>query len=142
MTSQHSKNHTLLIGKETTYGTAVTPDRDIGLIQNFSPSDKRTLIKTYSTGSREIQDLITGKLDLSFDCELFLQHLFGSVSHTQTTNDWKHTFSISTTLPSFTIEDSFNSTTDSVFIYSGSKLSEGTISIDTDGILTFKGSGI
>ncbi len=148
MTTQHSKNHTLLIGKETTFGTAVTPTKDIGLIQNFSPADKREIQKVYSTGSRETQCLVLGKLDLSWDFEINLQHgrifeyLLGSVSHTQTTSDWKHTFDIATNLPSFTIEDSFNSTTDSVFMYAGSKLSEGTISVDTDGLLTFKGTGI
>lgn len=142
----HSKNATFLIGKETTFGTAVTADKDVGLVQNFSPSDKREHTKVYAAGSREIQEIVAGKIDLKYDLELFLQngrvfeYLIGSVGHVETTGDWTHTFTLTDTLPSMTIEESYNISTDVVFIRDGCKFIDGTISIDKGGILTFKGS--
>ena len=50
MSTYHSKQHTLLIGKESTFGTAVSATKDLGLVQSFTPSDKRTYIKNFATG--------------------------------------------------------------------------------------------
>lgn len=143
----HSKNHTFLIGQESTYGTAVTADKDVGLVQNFNPSDKKELTTVYASGSRVPQELVSGQATLDFDLEVLFQngrlfeYLLGSVSHEQTSSDWKHTFSFATDLPSFTIESSFNLTTDQVFAYEGCKLLSGEISIDQGGILTGRFTG-
>ena len=144
----HSKNHTFLIGAESTYGTAVTADKDVGLVQSFTPSDKRILDEVYASGSRQVQQLVPGKVEFTHDYEVDLQngrpfeYLFGGVSHVETTGDWKHTFSIESTLPSFTIESSFNAAADSVFIYDGCKTGSGTINLDTQGILKGTFSGV
>lgn len=148
MTSLHNKNHTLLIGQESTFGTPVTADKDIGLVQSFSPTDTRTINKARSSGSREIQDLIAEKSVHTFDAEVLVnngrifEYLFGSVSHAETTGDWVHTFDVADTIPSFTLESSFNSTTDAVFIYQGCKLGSGTVALETNGKLKTSVSGI
>jgi len=144
----HAKHNTFLIGKESVYGTAVAATKDVGLLQNFSPSDKRALEEVYAAGSREIQELVAGKFESSWDLEVVFQngrlfeYLFGTVAHATTGSDTKHTFSVANSLPSFTIEHSFNSTTDEVFIYDGSKVNNGTISVDTNGLLKGKFAGL
>lgn len=148
MTVLHAKNNTLLIGQESTFGTAVTADKDVGLVQSFSPSDKRTIEEVYAAGSREIQELVAGKSENAWDLEVNLQngrlfeYIFGTVAHAETTSDWKHTFSVATTVPSFTIEDSFNAASDRVFIYDGSKINSSTVNLDTNGILKLSASGM
>jgi hypothetical protein len=148
MTSLHSKNHTLLIGKETTYGTAVTADKDIGLVQNFNPTGTRTVDLNYGSGSREVQSITAAKFEKKWESEVKLQngrlfeYIFGNVAHAETTGDWKHTFSVGANLPSFTVEDSFNATSDSVFLYNGSKINSSTLNLDKNDFLKLTCSGI
>lgn len=52
----HAKHHTFLIGLESTFGTAVTADKDIGLVQSFSPVDKRTIEEVYASGSSKYRN--------------------------------------------------------------------------------------
>ena len=149
MSSFHSKQNTFLIGKESVFGTPVATTKDVGLIQSVGPSDKRAYTKVRAAGGREIQELVAGKSEPSFDFEFFIQNgrmlelLFGTKdSSTETTTDWKHIFSIGTTIPSFTAEYSYNASTDAVFKYDGCKINSATISIDQGGILKFAGSAI
>ncbi len=141
MVTLHSKDHTFLIGQESTFGTAVTADKDVGLVQSVTPSDTRELIEVYASGSREIQEIVASKFKASFDFEINLQngrpfeYLFGGVAHALTGSDTKHTFSITTTLPSFTTETSYNSTTDAKFVYDGCKMNSATINLEANGIL-------
>lgn len=136
------------MSKEITYGTPTTPTKDIGLVQSFNPADKRILDEVYASGQRQVAEIVPGKVELTHDYEVNLQngrpfeYLFGGVSHVETTTDWKHTFSIESTLPSYTIESSFNSVADSVFIYDGCKVGTGTINLDTQGILKGTFSGV
>ncbi len=147
MVVNHSKIHTLLIGQESSFGTAVTADKDIGRVQSFTPSDKRTIEQIYASGSREIQELVAAKAEFSWDLEVAIQngrlfeYIFGTVGHATTSADTKHTFSVATTLPSFTIEDSFNNTSDTVFIYDGSKINSSSVNLDTNGLLKMSASG-
>lgn len=143
MTSIHSKQITLLVGIESTYGTEVQATDDLGLIQSFSPTDKRTHTKIFTTGSRETQEIVAGFVDLDFEISLFLQHgrplqyLLGTLAHAQTSSDWKHSITaVPTSIPSFSMEYSSNATSDYVFQYAGCKISQGTISLEKEGILT------
>lgn len=149
MTIFHAKQHTLLVAKESIFGTRVQPDKDLGLIQSVTPSDKREYTKVRATGSREIQELCAGKEEYSVDTELLIQNgrifefLLGTKdSSTETTGDWKHIFSIGEEIPSFTLENSFNATVDSVSEYAGVKFDSGQIVLDTNGILKFTGAMI
>lgn len=148
MASFHSKHATYLIGQESTFGTAVSADKDVGLVQTFSPTDKRALEDVYAAGSREIQEIVPGKSSIDWDLDInmqngrLLEYVFGTVAHALTSSDTKHTFSVAVTLPSFTTEYSFNSSSDEVFIYDGCKINSSTISLDTNGILKMKATGI
>ena len=142
-----SKPNSVLIGKESSFGVGVPRVKDLGLVQSFSPTDKRTYEKVFAAGSREVQELVAGKSEPTFDVEFLIQNgrmlelLFGTKdSSTETTGDWVHIFSIGTTIPSFTAEYSFNASTDAVFVYDGCKLNSGTISIDQGGILKMSAS--
>lgn len=143
----HSKNHTLLIGKESTYGTAVSATKDVGLVQNANFSDKKEIQRIYGNGSRLPQELVSGLANFDFDFDIIYQngrlfeYLLGSVAHATTGSDEKHTFSFAETLPSFTVESSFNLDTDQVFKYEGCVLSSGTISVDTGGNLSLAFTG-
>lgn len=149
MASFHSKQNTFLIGKESSasYGTPVSTVKDLGLIQSVTPANKREYTKVRAAGSREIQELVAGKSEIGLDVEVFIQNgrifelLFGTKdSSNETTGDWKHIFSIGTTVPSFTAEYSFNAATDAVFKSDGLKFNSGVISIDQGGILKFVGT--
>lgn len=145
----HSKNAYALIGKETTYGTAVTADKDIGIIQNIAVTDKNNLMKIFSLSARNAQQLIATKFETGLDIELYLQHgrlleyLFGSVTHDATnTPDYKHTYTEADDIPSFTLEDGFNSTSDAVLTYPGNKIVNATVSLAVNGILSLKATTI
>jgi hypothetical protein len=148
MAAQHSKAATLLIGKETDYGTEVVFTDDLGLVQSFSPTDKRTHQKIGAAGSREIQEIVAGIIDLDWELSVYLQHgrplqyLLGDLTHSNTSSDWKHYItSVPNSISSFSMEYSFNGDTDYCFQYAGSKFNQGTIALEKDGILTFNGSG-
>ncbi len=144
----HAKHATLLIGKEGTFGDAVSATKDVGLVQSFTPLDKRAIEEVYGAGSRQVQELVAGKSEITWDLDVNIQngrlfeYIFGSVGHSTTSADTKHTFTIATSLPSMTIEDSFNSGTDEVFIYDGSKINSATVSLGTNEILKLSASGM
>ena len=118
----------------------------MGLVQNVTPSDKRIIEEVYAAGSREIQELVAGKFESSLDIEVnmqngrLLEYLFGTVGHATTGADTKHTFTVGTTIPSFTAEHSFNAASDRVFIYEGCKINSASINLDTNGILKMSAS--
>jgi len=144
----HPKHHTFLIGKESVFGTAVSSTKDVGLVQSFTPSDSRTIEEIYASGSRQVQELVAAKSEITWDMDVnfqngrLLEYVYGSVGHATTSSDTKHTFTIATSLPSMTIESSFNSTSDEVFIYDGSKINSSTINLDTNAVLKLSASGM
>lgn len=81
-------------------------------------------------------------MDVNFQNGRLLEYVWGSVAHALTSSDTKHTFTIATTLPSMTIESSFNSASDEVFIYDGSKINSSTINLDTNAVLKLSVSGL
>lgn len=139
-----SKHHYILIGQESTYGTPVACTKDLGLVQSADFKDSREITSAYSVSSRIAQQLVEGAYNFTGDIELQLQHgrpfeyIFGSVSHANSGSDYKHTFTIGATVPSFTLEDGYNSASDVVNTYTSSKVNEATISLEKDGILTVK----
>ena len=144
----HSKNAYALIGQESTWGTPVTADRDIGIIQNITATSRNNIIKAFGLSDRNVAKLVTGKFDVGLDGEIQFQHgrlleyTLGSVGHVETTGDWKHTFTEADETPSFTLEDGFNGTTDVVLTYAGCKIANTTIALAVDGILTQRFTGI
>lgn len=138
MVNYVSSHGYVLIGKETNWGTAVSATKDVGLIQNFTATDRNTITAIYAAGSAEPQAQVAGLFDTSGSIDVIYQHgrlleyIFGSVTHQETNGDWKHTFTPSADLPSFTCEYGLDSTSDAVWKYAGCKLTSLTISLTPD----------
>jgi hypothetical protein len=139
-----SPQKVVLIGKETTWGTAVTPDKDVGIVTDIDDSLNREISEVLGLGSIETQQVNTGNVDVSgsftfkFQHGRILEYVLGSVTHTETTGDPKHTFSITDEPPSFTLESSEDGTTDTARTYSGCLVENCEVSISNTGELTIK----
>ena len=131
-----------LIGTETAWGTAVTADKDCGLlISTITPGFEREIIESQSIGAIDTQKITTGAVGVSLSVEGDFQHgrlleyVFGTVAHAETTDDWKHTFTIANDPTSLTAEVSLNSTTDTVLTHTGMLAETTEISIELNGNL-------
>jgi len=140
-----------LIGKETTYGTAVTANRDFGLLQSVSTTENNNLLREYSLGSANAQQITAGKYDVSHSIEFMMQHgriltyILGtenSSSPSTSSSDRMHywtgtagTTDLSDSPPSFTFECGLNETTDIVKKFPGSVITSASISLGVDSIL-------
>ena len=132
--------------KEATYGTAVTPVYDTGcLVQDLTPDEDNALRRIYSIGQRNPQAIVAGsysaKLSLTghFQSGRMIEFAMGSVTHDATsTPDIKHTYTEADTLPSFTLEDGFNATSDEAFTYAGCKVDTLTLGLALNGLLSLR----
>jgi len=137
-----SKHAYVLIGQESTWGTPVTADKDVGLVQNLTMNESNNLKEIHAITTVATQAIVAGKytaagtLEANFQHGRLLEYVFGSVAHAETTGDWKHTYSEADALPSFTLEDGYNSTSDSVQTYAGCRITSATIGLDLDGVIT------
>jgi len=142
-----TKQSYLLAGKESVYGTAVTANKDMGLVQNFTPTDKNNLITSFNLGSRTPASIVAGKYEAAVDGEIqvnngrIFEYIFGGVTHTQTSSDWKHAFTIASETPSFTTEMGIVGTSSYVWDWAGCKIANATVSIALNGILNVKFTG-
>ena len=107
----------LLIGKETTWGTAVTATKDAGLlITDTSPSIDREVMESHTISSIETQKVTSGIVDASFSVEGDYQHgrlfhfIIGPQTAVETTGDFKHTFTVADAPDSMTAEKGNKST--------------------------------
>lgn len=102
----------------------------------------------YASGSRQVQELVAAKSEITWDIEVSFQngrlfeYALGAVGHALTSLDTKHTFTIANSLPSMTIESSFNTTSDNVFIYDGSKVNSLTVALGTNEVIKLSASGM
>jgi len=116
---------TILIGKESTWGTAVTANKDIGLVTDIDDGLDREVQEHLGMGSVETQQVTTANVDVngSFTCKFqhgrLLEYIFGSESEASSSGDYQHTFTVADTLPSFTLESSENETTDTNATFEG-----------------------
>ena len=127
----------LLIGKETTWGTAVTADKACGLIvTDVSPSIDREIIESQGISSIETQKITTGMVDASLSLEGDYQNarlfdfIIGESTHVETTGDIKHTFTVDNSPKSFTGEKGNVSAADTEFIIDGMKAESAELSIE------------
>lgn len=137
-----SQTKYVLIGKETTKGTAVTADKDVGLIvTDISTSHEQVVNEHQGISSIEAQKITTGtktpKVSFSGDFQhaRLFDFIVGAASHVQTSSDWTHTFAVDQDPSSITIEHGHNSTADVVETVDGALCDSATISIELDGAL-------
>lgn len=101
----------LLIGKQTDFTTAATTDKDAGLIlTSITPSVSAEVQESQGIGDLETLKVTDGvatpalSVEGEFQHGRLLEYVFGSVSHAETTGDWKHTFSVASETPYMTAE--------------------------------------
>lgn len=64
----------LYFGNEAVYGSTVTVDQSIGLVQSINPTEKNGLIKVRTLGgTRDYSNIVPGKFEASGSFEFYLQ---------------------------------------------------------------------
>lgn len=126
----------LLMKIESTWGTAVTADNDVGvIISDLSDPITREVVESVGLSSIATQKITSGIVDVGLTVAGDFQHgrllepLIGTVAHVETTGDWKHTFTVGNTPPSFTMERGNNLTTDTVLAHAGMLAESGELGI-------------
>ena len=138
------KHSYVLIGKESTWGTAVSCSKDIGLVQTVTLSEDNSLRRLHTIAKRNANQILAGRYATTLSIEALFQHgrlleyAFGSVTHTDGTTDAKHTFSEADTLPSFTMETGFNASSDTTLTFAGCKVNSLTLALSLEGQLTMR----
>ncbi len=145
-----AETSSILHGREAdnAYGTAVTANKDFGLIQNFTPDENFNVTPNHALGARNAQQSPSGQFNASWSMDVHFQHgrlveySLGAVSHNTTSSDTAHTFTERDTVPSFTLEDGYNHTSGDVLRkYTGMKVNELTFSMSVGGVLSMNASG-
>jgi hypothetical protein len=140
------KHWYVLIGKETAWGTAASATKDVGLVQSMTINDSNNLRRLFSASQRNATDLISGGYDVGGTIDVIYQNarLLGyaigrpvdnttPADHDATgTPDIKHIMAETDTLTSFTLEDGYNSTADTVLKYSGCVINDITLKLALD----------
>jgi len=140
------KNRTILIGKESTFGTPVTTDKDIGLVQSMPVEFSNNTENHYGIGNQLAQTSSAGNFDATASPSYLFQHgrlleaFIGQSSDAETTGDYKHTLLSTADLPedsySFTMESALNGSTDYVHLIAGCKVNSLTFNLANPGNLT------
>jgi hypothetical protein len=131
-----------LIGKESTFGTPVTADKDVGLVQDINDDYAKEIIESMSIGSIEAQAVNDGSFTLSQNATIEVQNgrmfefVVGEASHAETTGDWKHTFTVDNEPKGFTSASGENGTTDTNLTMAGNLIENAELSIELNGNLS------
>ncbi len=137
-----SQVQSILILKETTWGTAVTPSKDVGLILDSTDSLNREVIPISGLGAVEVQQIVTGSVSAAGSITFQMQHLrifqflIGDETPVNSSSDWRHTFAIADIPESFSLETGENAASESKEIYEGCIGTAAEISIALGGVLT------
>ena len=134
----------VLIGKETTWGTAVSATKDVGLTQGINDITNREVIQSSGLGAVEVQKITTGSVTTAGSMVIQLQHgrvfeyLVGAESEGSSGSDFKHTFTIADVPPSFSLESGENAASETKLIYEGCLAIGAELSIILNGVLTLR----
>lgn len=134
----------ILIGKESTWGTGVTTDKDVGVVQDITNSLNREVKEVMGLGAIETQAVHSGNEDHGGSMSVSLQHgrlfeyILGTVAHAETTGDWKHTFSVNNNPPSFTLQSGEDDSTDTDLVTVGCLVESAEMSINQTDPLMLK----
>ena len=143
-----SVNGTYLFGKETSYGTGGTANKDIGLVQNFETAPDANIEEQFGQGQSKAVFVKNGIITPKGTIDILLQHgrpiewaIFGgTTTHADTSTDSTHTFVWANVLPSLIWEAGYeNGDTDLVEDGTGFQFGSTTIGATIDGILKMNG---
>ena len=88
----------VLAGEESTFKTAVTANKDLGVVATTDVSEENGTIDVRGIGDRESCVLVPGNysatisVDGTLNSGAILEMFFGQSTDTETTGDYKHTF--------------------------------------------------
>lgn len=137
-----SQQNYVLIGRESTKGTAVACTKDLGIINDPSIGLSREVIEVKGISSPQAQQIVSGMNDVKGNLTLTLQHgrilelALGGVAHANTGSDTTHTFTVTSDLPSSSLEYGLDGSTDTVATGAGIQVESLEIGIALNGLLT------
>ncbi len=134
--------YAFMIGKETTWGNAVTADKDIGIVTDVGANPSRegiiaagiSAIDTHSNyvGTQEGAHTVT----MEFHTGRMFEFIVGEASHVETTSDWVHTFTVDNEPKSYTAETGDNISGGDVGLrLTGSRVESAELSIALNELL-------
>lgn len=137
---------TILAKLETTWGTPVVPDRELGAITSFNQNDTQATEEVHALGQSKPQAIPAGKytpkgsIEINMTNGRILEYALygGTTTHADTSTDCTHTFVYADDLPSVTIEESFNEATDEQHLWAGVYFQNPTISVAMDDYLKLR----
>lgn len=139
---------TVLFGKETSYGSGGTANKDIGLVKNLTVNPDSTAQEAHGFGQAKAVYVKAGIVNVKGSMEFDWQHgrpfewlwFGGTTTHANTSGDWTHTFVWSESMPSLASEFSYDEvgTTDVVGAYTGLIFGNSSLSCNFDGMANFK----
>jgi hypothetical protein len=138
------KNAHVLVGWESEYGTAVSADKDVGIVTDISERSSNEAIATRGMSSRDLDQIDMGNFSHTIDLTCQYQHArlidlaLGAVAHSGTEDPYTHTCTGADDINSFTLEVGLNGTTDDSVMYDGCKINSLTISQDLGGVVTMR----
>ncbi|VVB59058.1 Uncharacterised protein [Candidatus Anstonella stagnisolia] len=144
---------TILFGKETSYGTGGTANKDIGLVQTCTINPDSNAEERHGAGQANAVYVKAGLVNVkgSVDCEFQQGRPFewawygGTTNHAQSgvTADWSHTYAFANSLPSLAGEVSHEmGANDIAQSFTGIMFGSSSCSVNVDGILKFRGDFI
>ena len=121
--------------EEATFGSAVTPDEIVGKNVIITPSMTKGWQETLASGadSREVAALNKGPEDLRFDLEFipvdwtWVKYVFGTVVDNDEGAYYSHTFALTNTVQSFTLEWAKRGATNHVITLAGCSVIRATV---------------
>lgn len=140
---------TYLFGLESTYESAVSATKDIGLVQTFSQDADHDFSERIGQGQAKSIYVKAGQVTPKGNIEIEIQHgrplewaIFGgTTTHSTTSNDVVHTFVYANALPSLTCEYGYKASsgaTDFTNVATGLVFGNSTVSLDVKGVLKMR----
>jgi hypothetical protein len=139
MAQSHGYDNTVVIGKESTYGTASTNFQWAGIVESFEPEENNNIDSRMSVGVRAPLKLRTGAKEVDGSMSVALQNarlIAYALGKVESTGTAPYTHTISTVgrgeeLPSFTVQN-HNSLHGLTRNYVGGKVDTLTISASAE----------
>ena len=148
------KQSFILVGQESTFNTAVSTTKDIGIITSVDTSLNNNTIDIDVIGQRQKVDILAGSFDgtISFNGILnsgaIFEMFFFQATDETNSSDYRHVFvdkdgtevtalAPTATIKSYTISSNHDGASDVVFTYSGCVINTLNVSMEYGGTLTF-----
>lgn len=140
---QAPAQYTYLVGKESTWGTGVTTDKDLGIITDINNDPRREVVE--SAGISDISPIAfhegikegVHSVTMEFQHGRIFEFILGAATHTSSGSDQKHSWTgADNEPPSFTAQTGSNISTGDVGLqYTGCLIESAELSWELNGLL-------